>query len=343
MPQARNRNLSLIRIIACMAVVLLHTANLAMAYFEPQDTARIITASMRNLMLWSVPCFVMVTGALLLDPAREISYKKLFGKYISRIVTVLLIFTLIYRLTDCLIDKTPIGADFITGYLSDVVFGTSWSHVWYLYLMIAIYLLLPFSRMISSKADAKDMRYLVIVLIIFQSLATLVSDITGKELAFYICVSTVFPIFLFAGYAITGGQIRIPKIICIIASVISISGIVIISIKATQLQSPMLGLMVTSYHFILTVILSIAVFTIIYSIASDPGKKSGRVFASLDGSTFGIYLVHMIVLNIIYKVPAFNPYTIGVYILPVIALITFVISWGVVAALRLIPFVRKLL
>ncbi len=343
MPQERNRNLSLVRIIACMAVVLLHTANLAMAFFEPQETVRIITACMRNLMLWSVPCFVMVTGALLLDPEREISYKKLFGKYIGRIVTVLLVFTLIYRLTDCLIDKTPVGADFITGYLSDIVFGTSWSHVWYLYLIIAIYLLLPFSRMIASGSDAKDMRYLVIVLIIFQSLATLVSDITGKELAFYICVSTVFPIFLFAGYGIIKGQIRIPKIICIIAMVISIAGIVIISIKATQLQSPMLGLIVTSYHFILTVILSIAVFIIINGIKSKSGKESGRIFRSLDGATFGIYLVHMIVLNIIYKVLAFDPYTIGVYIIPVIALVTFVISWGIVAALRLIPFVRKLL
>lgn len=342
MPDKRNINLSLIRIIACLAVVLLHTANLAMAYFGPASTTRIITASMRNLMLWSVPCFVMVTGALLLDPAKDITYKKLFGKYIKRILIVLVLFTIIYKITDIAISGTPLSTSLITEYLSDLVFGTSWSHVWYLYLILAIYLLLPFYRMVAAKAGAKDLRYLLVVLIVFQSLLTLVSDITGKETAFYICISTVFPLFLFAGYAIDRGVIKIHRALAIAVILLGIAAIIILSMEATKLQSEILGSMVTSYHFIATVLMSIAIFSLISGIKISD-RLNSPVFRSLDSCTFGIYLIHMIVLNLIYKVIGFNPLTLGVYMLPVIAIVTFIISWGITFLLKLIPGIKKIL
>ncbi|MCR4688151.1 MAG: acyltransferase family protein [Saccharofermentans sp.] len=339
MADKRNNSLSLIRIIACMAVVLLHTANLAMAVFAPEGDMRIATASMRNLMLWSVPCFVMVTGVLLLDPAKEITYKKLFGKYIKRILITLVVFTLIYKITDILIDKTPFTPALITEYLASLVFGTSWSHVWYLYLILAVYLLLPFYRMVASKAEAKDMRYLLIVLIVFQSLLAIVTDMTGKTPAFYILVSTIFPLFLYAGYAIDKGYVKLNKIVSAALILLCIAGMITFSILATKLQSPEIGAMVTSYHFIFTVLLAICVFALMNKL----NVKGGKIFASLDGSTFGIYLVHMVILNVLYRAIGFNPYSIGVYILPVIAILTFALSWGIVAALRLIPFIRKIL
>ena len=62
--------LSELRAIACIAIVILHTFYAASVY-APDHTAKIAALTTRNLMMWAVPCFVMVSGALLLDSARE--------------------------------------------------------------------------------------------------------------------------------------------------------------------------------------------------------------------------------------------------------------------------------
>lgn len=62
---------------------------------------------MVNNLMWAVPCFFMVSGALLLDRRREMPYKKLFTKYIGKMLLVILIFTLIYSISDMLLNGQP--------------------------------------------------------------------------------------------------------------------------------------------------------------------------------------------------------------------------------------------
>ena len=67
-----------------------------------------VTKTCENLLMWAVPCFLMVSGALLLNPAKEIPLKKLFGKYIKRMFLALLIFTFIFQLFDILMTGQPL-------------------------------------------------------------------------------------------------------------------------------------------------------------------------------------------------------------------------------------------
>ena len=55
-------------------------------------------------MMWAVPCFVMVTGALLLDENREVSFDKLFNKYILRVLGALVVFSMVFRIFDIIMD-----------------------------------------------------------------------------------------------------------------------------------------------------------------------------------------------------------------------------------------------
>lgn len=51
------------------------------------------------LVRWAVPCFVMITGYLLLDPNKEIDLKKI-QKYVLRMAVVILLFGTIYCLME---------------------------------------------------------------------------------------------------------------------------------------------------------------------------------------------------------------------------------------------------
>ena len=67
-----------LRVIACLAIVILHTAYGAGSEFEEVITSfqHTVTMTVTNCMMWAVPCFVMITGALLLPPEKDISYEK---------------------------------------------------------------------------------------------------------------------------------------------------------------------------------------------------------------------------------------------------------------------------
>ena len=57
--------------------------------------------------------------------------------------------------------------------------------MWYLYAMIAIYLMLPFYKIISRNAEKNDILYLLAVQTVFMSIIPLISSVSGKNIPFY--------------------------------------------------------------------------------------------------------------------------------------------------------------
>lgn len=173
-----------IRVIACLFIVLLHTLFASNVYFEDTITPGQLLASqtVERLLMWAVPCFLMVTGALLLQPAKEIPAKKLLGKYMKRIALALVCFTLLFQIMDYLAgdQETVLG-----GWLSNLLQGHSWAHVWYLYLMLGIYLMIPFYKMITRQADLKQVWALILIIVFFVSVLPMVG-FAGLETGFYI-------------------------------------------------------------------------------------------------------------------------------------------------------------
>lgn len=147
--------LSELRAVSCIAIVLLHTFYAASAYAAPGSTAHLVAISVRNLMMWAVPCFVMVSGALLLDQARVITYRKIFQKYILRILLALVLFSVGFQVFDDITGNSGLHLTTLLHGLQNAVTGQGWKHMWYLYLIIALYLLLPFYRKIAAGLTKK--------------------------------------------------------------------------------------------------------------------------------------------------------------------------------------------
>ena len=75
---------SYIRAVSCIAIICLHTIFTAVGIYGSTVNSNSLISYrvvMDNLM-WAVPCFLMVTGALLLNRKKEVSYHKLFTGYI---------------------------------------------------------------------------------------------------------------------------------------------------------------------------------------------------------------------------------------------------------------------
>ena len=94
---------SVLKCFAMFSVICLHTfctpVNLWNEYLTSTEIFIGVFVS-QFLKAWAVPIFIMVSGALFLDKSKDISIKKLYGKYILRLVLILIIFGTLYSLME---------------------------------------------------------------------------------------------------------------------------------------------------------------------------------------------------------------------------------------------------
>lgn len=328
---------------ACIAVVILHTfyAADAMAQTASQHAAMM---SVRNLMTWSVPCFVMASGALLLAPERNIDLKKLFSKYISRMVIALVLFSMLFALFDQLLVSHTSGAVFFTDGLKAIFTGSGWKHMWFLYLMIAIYLLLPLYKIITKHADKKELLYLLGVYGIFLSVLPFIETISGLKLPFYICVSTVYPLYLFLGYVLHNRMIKIQRPVAVGAILIYTIVTVVLTVYNANIETPAIKELLNSYSFPAVVIGSVGVYALFASYEAKEHKIADRIFNEIDKCSFGIYLVHMAVLKFVIVVMKWNPFTNGGFLsVLIMTCIVFIVSFVIIRILKFIPKLEEII
>ena len=338
--RAREDGFSYLRAIACIAIIVLHTVFSSSLLYQDSLTTveRVVSDAVANCMMWAVPCFVMVTGALLLNPAKELRYQKLFGKYVLRIAVLLVVFCMVFRVFDIFMDHEPLTAGaFLQGFY-ELFTGTSWSHLWYLYLLIGLYLLMPFYRMVAKHSREADLRYLLIVYVIFLSLLPLLEQ--WVDCGFYIHVSTIYPFYLFCGYWI---HKRNPQMHTGIAwLLLLLSTALLVVLTAVRLQTGIAQLeALWGYSSILVIAQSAGFFALVTRCKGRGIVR--RILLQIDRCSLGIYLIHMIFVRLFLRYWGFNPYEGGVLAFVLLIVVIFAISFGITWLLKWIPGVRRIL
>lgn len=315
-----------IRVWACFAIVILHTVFASTVYFADTmtKTEQTVSQLVCDQLMWAVPCFLMVTGALLLSPQRQVPWEKLFKKYIKRIALALVAFTLIFQICDFIAgDQKTI----VTGWLSNLLQGHSWAHMWYLYLMIGLYLMIPFYKMITEKATDKQLWGLVGIIIVFTSLVPII-NMFGYECAFYIPTAVIYPAYLFIGHLLYRKNVSVPLAAAVTAG--CTAAIVVLSLLRAKTDMDL------SYMLDYASIFVVGQSAGVYSLMSNIKRTSGKLLNSVDQCSFGIYIIHMVGVRAVMKWAGIDPYdNILIFVGMIIAnfICAYVITW----CLRKVP------
>ena len=159
----QETELDLLRILAALGVIVMHLAPVK----TPEGAGGLALALHHVLpaaVTWCVPCFVMISGRFLLDPERPLPLRKLFGKYLKRLLIAFAVWSPAYLL----FDMATAGARFsLRGFVS--LFLTGYFHMWYFFLLAGLYLIAPVMRRI-----AEDRRTSVYFLLLFFAMDFLV-------------------------------------------------------------------------------------------------------------------------------------------------------------------------
>jgi surface polysaccharide O-acyltransferase-like enzyme len=289
------------RILSCFAVVLLHTAGSIVYHYSGRDASFFLAGSVYNAFTrWSVPFFLMISGMLLLNPRRNLSAAQFYRKRFSRILIPLLFWTALYsliRLLPVVHDAGALRAE--SGRLViDIFAGNPYYHLWYLYMLIGLYLFLPFVCYCVKAAPRKDLILLCCVWFAIAMVSSAVWSMSGPHGGrFSIFIGSFFEFmpYCIAGYLIgtspAGKRKGLPWLVFFVAGLASI-------LLSYRLANESDEIRFYSYNFVsITVVpMSLALFAL--SKRLDRPLLGARLTSYGASLTFGIYLIHPAMLKL---------------------------------------------
>ncbi len=144
-----------LRVIATLCVVLIHSIIIDENTLLHSEIATLMFY--KNVLWCVVPLFVMISGALFLNPSKETSYKAM-GKYVRRIFLALVVFGLPMCFMELLYGGEKVSAVLIFDTLTNWVTGHSWGHMWYLYMLLGLYLVTPIIKPFVVEASDTELK-----------------------------------------------------------------------------------------------------------------------------------------------------------------------------------------
>lgn len=289
----KNYNLELIRMISFVLVIAIHVSNyFCRAYGEIPNSEYAFSLAVDTVARVSVPSFFMISGTLLLG--REETLQKHCGRII-RFLVALVVWSAVYYLWNTYYMKTEVN-------LQEIFFVPAEAHLWYLYAMIPIYLVLPFLQ-VMCRNMSKQLEKALLIVSTGAVLLNFRTTITDEELYYDLPLigDRVYTYYLFFGYYISKYRKKIPisqkaaALICIFSMAVSFG----VTMGNTFAEGD-------HYEKDLTygspfVILAAVMFFLVMIRLKDgdfrPSIKVKRVIDLFCGCSFGIYLIHILFLD----------------------------------------------
>ena len=330
---------SFLRVIACLGVIIVHIfTNSFLTYKDTLSlNQRFVSQIGAVSFMWTVPVFMMVSGALLLDEKKEISIPALMKKYIGRMFIALIIFTGVYQLLDVILLNESLDINIVINGFYKIITGTGASHLWYLYALIGLYLILPLLKQFTLNATDSEYKFVLSIMFVFLSVIPLL-EIVNIPFGFYVHFSTIYPFYFLMGYALHSGKIEIKPIVSIGMIIIGLIVLALGVYGRVYMQWDNINVLWDS-PTVPVVLEAIGLFSLCTHI-----KKVHPVIYWIDGVSFGIYLIHMIFIRYILTKGIINPYQGGFLIqICIIATLSFGLSAFITFVLKKLPLFKNVL
>jgi len=197
----RKNSLDLLRIVAVFMVIVNHCTD----YFLNQTSRQLLIYIIESVASLSNPIFLMITGYFLLDREYK-DIREFYRKSFSKIFMDVFIFSFLYFLWYLKFDfirflKTgEFNFSSLYSLLIKNLFGWTGSHLWYGYLVMGIYLILPFVSRAIRDISTRDYKNLTLI----YSFWMIASVMSSKSSVSY-SIHNVFSLF---GYIFLGNYIK---------------------------------------------------------------------------------------------------------------------------------------
>ena len=334
----------LLRVVAIFTVVAVHLSAQHWPDVDVHSRAWFAFNLYCSLGKWSVPIFVMISGALFLG--RDTDVNTILKKNVLRIAIVFLVWSGAYALIDLVFYR-----DTLFGAFSQFVSGHY--HLWFLFMIAGLYLIVPLLRPIVR--DDRLTRYFLLLALIFTfllpQLALFVSFVSPRLsnlistviMYTYLYFPLGFTVYFVGGCYLSRREFsRKEELVLYAAGITGLFFSVFASLAYAKMQGAASDLFYT-YNSLNILFSSVPIFVFAKQHLNFPrmGDRARAILRTLSKYSFGVYLVHPMVIELLqhFGIDTFSCN--AFFSVPLLALLVFAVSLAISAVLNRIPFFKR--
>lgn len=331
----RERYMDVLKVSGTVAIVALHTlSRTGNAIGWMPDGQRLTIHILHQFFYTAVPLFVMGTGAGFLTHKRDNSYRGM-RKHIVKLLSCIILFGILFG---CVNQLAAGGSIQLRSLIQGILGGGSWSHMWYLYRLLGVYLCMPLVSAFTVHASRRDQVIFAGILFFFFCLCPLVAGLLGYYVTDVMPVEGIWLFYVLVGVfldAIDLKMLKRYKWIALAGIFAGAAGILIVGIWQG-----------TNYIFNeahpLTLLLAVSLFATVRILWG--GKQSRPFLERLAANSLGVYVIHPIFIHACVLLLGLNPLVwMPVFMAPLTVFIIFAASEATVYLLKRIPLITKYL
>lgn len=289
-----------LRVIAMFGVIAIHSVGFV------YDLEIGVEWGFVNLVLsfvyTSVPLFLMMSGYLTLTDERTTDVPSLIKKRIPKILMPLIGWTLVSIAVNCLLSHKLNFSGIVEG-IRDSLASPAWTHLWYLYTLLAILIISPILYG-GIKSLNRAGHILVIVIVAAVSLRTMLRTVLPTSVDAWLNIDVVNKLEFFSGHLCTfvlGYYLgtmkkKIPNWVLVLVLVVTL-GVIFggpyISYWKNGVPNREFYIQASGFE----IVLATSVFLLFKQNVSKPSRILSKI--PIVPLSFGVYLCHDIILAFI--------------------------------------------
>lgn len=340
----------LLRVISVVGVVAIHVFGAGVGVPDHRGSLRWWFAVVMDLgVVWVVPVFVMLSGALILAPGQYArGTASFYRRRLLRLAPAFVFWQVFYLF---------VMRPFTTGSLLSpvqaatvVLDGRTYTHLYFLWLIVGLYAVAPvLAAYLHAGGKHRAVWFAGITLAVTAAVwsTSALIGLTGSARPLTLLALTQwlpYVGFFLAGWALRDLRLRGAAVWgCGAATVVVIA--IIVWQYGTAGTHPLLdALLPVAYPGWLVALAALGVFVTGNSLWAglDPRPTGARVLRSLSDAAFGVFLVHFAIMLVVRRIPVFAADPTAPLTLVSVWSVTVLLSFVVTLVLQRIPGVRRI-
>lgn len=342
MANAKKFHITALSVFACFGVVCMHTGSF---WSFSKSLNWVAGNAVESFFYFAVPVFLMISGATLIDYRKRYTTAEYFKKRISKT----LIPFLFWSIFALFFNRILWGAGSVSFNPLDIinsVINTKYVGIYYFFIVLfSVYLSIPVISLIPEESRRKGFLYIIVTAFTVNSLLPFILSLTGGRInhngnfSFYACGGYMF--YPIIGYYLENYELQKKVKAAVftagfIGLAVHFTGTLLLSWRAGEIVKTFKG-----YDSVFCILYSSAVYLLFKLF---PFEKLPKFIVSaigfFGGQTFGIYLIHMLLMRLAVSKFNFSPVNSTARL--VYAVFLFLLSGIIIKILQKIPFVKRL-
>ena len=345
--------IELLRIMACIGVIGIHAGSQHFRDMPLDSSVWAVSNFYHGINRFAVASFIMISGCLYLDSKRTWNLRRLWKRNILPIAAAYIFWQMFYAVYRIITNGTLAKGSKAALVKFMVYISKSYFHLWYLPMLIGLLIITPMLWEIVNSARGKQWEeYMIVLFLVFQILPYTINyfPFPWKEHIMDI-LQTVQPEMVtgYIGYFILGHYLSHYEISKKLEYLVYVLGVILIlaAIGLCYISSQKSGKPIQSFYENYTLAgffwgSSFFLFFKNYVSKIKWNEKQEKRICYLGSCTFGIYLIHALIRDILHRIGIDSMMISNTAIaIPVLITMIFVLSLAAVMIIKKIPRVSK--